>query len=377
MIFARVVLKKCIPMNSGKTQIVIDPFCRIEYSAFYIQGLHEVFGKKNVSFSSKYFKQLKRKEESSSWDHYMAFIIKTSKTITKIIIDFRDKTTVKEKAYEWADIYAKINFNRNLTPELFHEKILSIPPGFGYKIWNIYETAYFCVNNYIKCKFSPLVNLRTFLTDYYKQYKRPKIDNLTLTPEEADVTLNKPYIFFNSCLWPHGNCLKKTNKYRKLFVELCQTMGCVFEGGFFTTASHPQREELRRIITYKYNSRSYFKKTKLSAIVFNTPSVHDCHGWKLGEFLAMGKAIISTPLSNELPKDLIHGKNIHYVSNSDELKSAIERLLHDKYYRSTLEEGARRYYEKISQPRAVIKHIIRNNTNKNNVKREPADKRSQ
>ncbi len=343
-------------------KVIIDPSCRIVYSAYYIKGLYDVFGKKNVSFSAKYFKELKRKEESSSWEHYMAFVVKSSdKKFTKIIIDFRDKTSVKESAYQWSDIYAKINFNRKLTPERFHTKIISIPPGFGYKIWNIWQTAYYCGYNYIKCKFSPLVNLKVFLADYYNQYKRLDLDEFA-DIQQTDSSLNQPYVFFNMRLWPHENCIEGTNLHRKQFVELCKTMECNFEGGFFASADQPQYKEFKNLICPKVDSKSYFEKTKLSAFVFNTPAVHNCHGWKLGEFLAFGKAIISTPLSNELPVTLTHGKHIHYASNLSELKSAIKLLSTDKNYRRSLEKGAREYYLKYSNPRSVIEQII---TNKN------------
>ena len=98
-----------------------------------------------------------------------------------------------------------------------------------------------------------------------------------------------------------------------------------------------------KFVLKRYPISEYIKKTKLSTIVFNTPSVHNCHGWKLGEYLAMGKAIISTPLSNNLPEDLVHGKNIHFVSNMSELKIAINFLLDNSSYRMILEQGAKEY----------------------------------
>ena len=57
----------------------------------------------------------------------------------------------------------------------------------------------------------------------------------------------------------------------------------------------------------------WMHKTKMSEVVFNTPAFWECHGWKLGEYLALGKAIISTPLSNDLPYPLEHGKNIYMI----------------------------------------------------------------
>ncbi|MDO9257097.1 MAG: hypothetical protein Q7U54_16375, partial [Bacteroidales bacterium] len=134
-------------------KVFIDATSRIKYSSFYIKGLYHVFGKKNVSFSNKYFDDLKRKEQPYSYDHYMAFVIIKPDNITeKIIIDFCDPIIVQEKAYEWCDKYAKINFNELLTDKKFHAKMISIPPGFGIKIWGLWETIFYCGCNFLKCK---------------------------------------------------------------------------------------------------------------------------------------------------------------------------------------------------------------------------------
>lgn len=339
-----------------KQRVYIDPSSRIFYSSFYIQGLYDVFGKKNVFFSNKYFKQLKRKVESHSYDHYIAFVLIKGYQTEKYIIDFRDKRSIKESAYDWCDKYAKVNFSFIHTKERFHDKIVSIPPGFGIKIWSKYETAYYCFANYLKCKLSPLVSLKKHLSDYYRQYKRPSLADYANT---NSVTSNDKYVFMIGTLWHHTNCIEGTNLLRKEFIETCRSLNVNFEGGFFATQDHPQYEEFKDLIFTKlYQTKEYISKTKKSLIVYNTPAVHDCHGWKLGEYLAMGKAIISSPLSNELPEVMVHGENIHVISNSEEMRKAITQLISDDAYRKKLENGAKNYYHKYGSPKAVIENLI-------------------
>lgn len=347
-------------------RVIIDPSTKITYSSFYIKGLEEIFGKKNISFSSKYFKDLERKIESHSYDHYMAFVIKEGVKFQKIVIDFRDKVSVKESAYKWCDIYAKINFNRKLTESCFHKKIISIPPGFGIKIYRLKETLFLCFTNLLRCNFSPIIPLKMYLIDYLVQYyRRSNIENYYAENLKAKNTQNnknsKKYIFFISTLWDHKNCIEGTNLLRKIFIESCKSNKQIeFEGGFFANFSHPQYSEFKEIIfSNRYSINDYIQKTLLSSFVFNTPAVHNCHGWKLGEFLAMGKAIISTPISNELPKGLIHGKNIHIVTNNSELEDAIHLLTTDDDYRKQLENGAKNYYSNFVEPKCVVNYIIR------------------
>jgi glycosyltransferase involved in cell wall biosynthesis len=90
--------------------------------------------------------------------------------------------------------------------------------------------------------------------------------------------------------------------------------------------------------------------------VFNTPSFWDYHGWKLGEYLALGKCIVSTKLSNDLPYPLEHGVNIYFVENSEEsMREAVEYILTHPDYRHKLEKGAREYWETYGTPEASLK----------------------
>ena len=102
----------------------------------------------------------------------------------------------------------------------------------------------------------------------------------------------------------------------------------------------------------------YLLNIKRSAFVFNTPAAWACHGWKLGEFLAMGKAIISTPFVNEMPENMVHGENIYFVESENEMEVGVNLLLSDNILRRKLEMGAKEYYDKWLKPEVVIRRII-------------------
>lgn len=68
-----------------KTKIFIDPRNNIYYSSFYIQGLYTVFGRKNVSFGTKYFTDLKRREAPHAYDNNMAFVMIEGDSIEKLL----------------------------------------------------------------------------------------------------------------------------------------------------------------------------------------------------------------------------------------------------------------------------------------------------
>ncbi|WP_294319034.1 hypothetical protein [uncultured Chryseobacterium sp.] len=109
----------------------------------------------------------------------------------------------------------------------------------------------------------------------------------------------------------------------------------------------------------KIKLEQYIKKEKELYIVFNGPSVEKCHGWKLAEYLSLGKAIISTRLHNDLPFPLIHGHHIHYVNdNYDSIKEGIKLVLENPKYVDKLQKGAIEYWDLYVNPTNIVKRIV-------------------
>jgi glycosyltransferase involved in cell wall biosynthesis len=104
--------------------------------------------------------------------------------------------------------------------------------------------------------------------------------------------------------------------------------------------------------------QEYLVNIGRSAVAFNNPAVHGCLGWKLGEFLALGKAIISLPLERALPAPLEHGVHLHVVDGSPEsLDDALARIRTDHVYRRGLESNARRWYDEHLAPPRVAQRL--------------------
>ena len=101
--------------------------------------------------------------------------------------------------------------------------------------------------------------------------------------------------------------------------------------------------------------------------VFNTPAFWDCHGWKLGEYMALGKCIISTPLSNELPtpKECIAEDDKSWIAkyfciidrNKQSMKDAIEYIKMHPEYKDELEERITKYWQENGSPVASLKRL--------------------
>ena len=322
-------------------RVIIYPLADIFYYSFYIEGLYRLYGKKNVSFCKKKFPAFPERT--------FAAVIKGDEEI-KIAIDAIDSTKINPELLQWCDVYGKVNLNEAKLPEEGSEKIIAIGPSFGIKIWNLLETFRYSFSNWYKSRRD--INFkRNFFASYWRQYRRASLNEYDALSQSTNC-----YIFFMSSLWEKE---RETNSLRNMFITACKEISTIqFEGGF---APRPDGKDLgfADSIDDRLDIKEYLRKIKRSTVVFNTPAVQKCHGWKLAEFLAMGKAIISTEHANVLPEPLIHGKHLHYVPVEKQvIKKGIEKISSEPEYRTHLENNARSYYTKNLAPEIVVKKLI-------------------
>ncbi len=334
-------------------QIILDPTTNIYYSSFYIQGLIKLYGKQNIRFESFPFLYIKTRS------HNFDFVICKQNQELKISIDYDDISTIKEECYNWCDIYGKVNTNWQQTPSDQYPKLVSLAPGFGIRVWNLAKTLQLALSNTLKSNLN-LTESRKLIGKYKRQYSL-RLPISYYQPQSY--TEKQPYIYHLSTLWYSDEWNqndKGVNLTRANFVRACKSIESIrFEGGLIPQNQNRSSIALFQDVLYDHevNVKEYIANTKQSWVVFNTPAFWNCHGWKLGEYLALGKAIISTPLSNDLPAPLIHGKHIHIIpnDNEDEIKKAVEFLIHNYDYRHKLEQGARRYWEQYGTPVQALK----------------------
>ena len=323
-------------------KVIIDPYDNILYKSFYIYALQNAFGRRNVSFDSAPFSSLSDKARKT-WS--MRFIIIKNDVITKYCIACNDSYEIIEEIYDWCDVYGGVNINFAKTPPEYHDKLVSLCPSFGINPYSIPEIVFYALRTI--SSFNPRDIKKHFGTYKRLFFGRPKYKDY-----EYDIPVQDNYVFFCSTLWYNDEWNHNdegVNNRRANFIRACHEIKQVnFEGGFVSQGENRSSIELfADCLCQPYSMKEWMENTKKSICVFNTPAFWDCHGWKLGEYLALGKAIISTKLSNDLPSPLVHGENIHYVDNSiGEMKEVVEYIVSHPTYREKLEKGARQYWER-------------------------------
>lgn len=341
-------------------KILIDPRCKFNYSSYYILGVFEVFGSRNVIFDISPF--LVFQYDFVLYEQGIFMILKYDNLRKNIYIDFHDSDTIIKKVYDWCDVYAKININKHMNLEE-KSKLLPIGPNFSVHPGYFSGISKKTILKLITGSRYAGIPFKKYISDHFYPYvKRLKYHSY------CDSYPVDNYIFSMSTLWYDQMTDCTTNRYRARFIKESRK-SCRFEGGFFFISGkaiireYPPYERYRDdyvdcLFFRRISSPQYVEKTKKSTIVFNTPSVCGCHGWKLAEYLCMGKAIISTPLNNYMPGQFEPGRHYYVVEDESEIESAIRLLLNNRDYRERLEKSAKEYFETYLSPQAVILHIL-------------------
>ena len=348
-------------------KVIIDPRSGYLYSTFYVEALKQKFGR-NVEYDIAPFRSL------GDIIIDLRFIVRDGEKETRYYLHLNDAYDIHEEEYAWCDVYGNVNANFAHYPKDKYPKQVSLAPSFGIQIEkSLLKTMVqamiqlptiwqYVVNKNEWNKFTQRMecdrkqNLKHHFTRRYRVWK----NRLPLSAYTNNIPSEDNYVFFLSTLWYNNewnNNDETVNRRRANFIRACKSIkGITFEGGLLGDESSSNDKFADVLVVQEEPFDQWMEKTKRSALVFNTPAFWDCHGWKLAEYLALGKCIVSTKLSNDLPYPLEHGKNIHFVEDTEEsMREAIEYILAHPEYRHKLECGAKAYWEQYGKPEACLR----------------------
>lgn len=331
-------------MNSARcapSGVRIYPGFNALYYSFYLAGLRSMAGM-GLSYRSGGF---------PAFGHHGLALETEEREPRRIFLSASDGPGLQPVALAWSHVYGKANLDAEQVPAGATARCLAIGPSFPVRLWGPAAACVRSLSNFVLCR-GRVDSAREHFANFWRQY-RYRLPLAAYQPGASD----SGYVFSASSLWKEEAA---TNRFRAHFIEVCRAFpGLEFEGGFIRR----QRDDVpgfeRLTVGSRYPAGEYYRKLKRSAVVFNTPAVASCHGWKLAEFLALGKAIISTPPIRALPAPLEHGTHVHFVDGSPAaIRAALERLIADGEYRQGLEENARAYYLRYLSPMQVIQRAF-------------------
>lgn len=326
-------------------KVIIDTADDIQYKSFYVYALLQQFGHRNVVFSDTPFREITTESRNSKTMRFVIF--GNNRKTQRFCIDCNDFSTVNEELYEWADIYGSINTDR--ITAISHPKLIQLCPSFAISFAPKLEEYIQAIKQIPYCH----SNIKKHLGKWHRMSKRPPMDAYSISTSESG------YLFHCSTLWQSDEWNRNdetVNLARASFIRAARDVqGISFEGGLVSHRRDKSAKKFEDCFSKPYPSSKYLYNTRRSIFVFNTPAYWNCHGWKLGEYMALGKAILSTPLKNELPAPLEHGTHIHFVENSEEsIIDSVHFLIAHPDYCHKLEHNIATYWQKYGSPQATL-----------------------
>lgn len=306
---------------------------------------------------------LQNKNTFNRWTDYKFFNAKVviNGEIT-VFYDTHDWNWIDEEILREADFYFKRSYDADYVSQL-QEKSKVFPLGLNYQVassekdsFKLARAAFHGGRDKIKAIVKGL-RADKFLG---AKGETEQLKNLESFP---NFTV-EPKILFMARVW--NPILVPDKKQKETIEELNENRAeCVralrkaFGERFFGGLAHEDYavEHFRDCLLPETNlsrKRKYLKILKDFPICVTTAGLNKSNGWKLGEYVAFSKAIVTEPLFFQIPGDFAKEKNYLEFTASDELINQTGRLFEDKNLRLEMMMNNYRYYQSYVKPDSLI-----------------------
>lgn len=99
---------------------------------------------------------------------------------------------------------------------------------------------------------------------------------------------------------------------------------------------------------------NYLRVVRGADVCISTVGLLQSNPWKLGEYVALAKAIVSQPLAHEVPGDFLSGRNYLEFHTENECVAAVQALLDDPRKRYTMMANNYAYYQAFLRPDMLV-----------------------
>lgn len=285
-----------------------------------------------------------------------AILYNTNQTI---FLDYSDNSIFIDNPKKY-DFYLK----RSLLSQDYKENVypLNLQVNFSYKALNLLA----------KFNFKDFTNKRNRTEivramDYFNVGTNLSHNAMDVRSFPKKVADNNGKIIFHSRLWNPDNNADPDEKTRRenqneFRIEACS----IIKNNFKNVSVGLFPDELSKkiapdlVLDIKSTSKKeYFKSLRNADIGIADDGLKDTPGWKIGEYLLFGKAIVTTPL-NTVIEDFQEHINFEKVQNRSsyvELPEKIEYLLAGRKYLEAAENNLK-WSESYLHPKNYIRRIL-------------------
>ncbi len=288
--------------------------------------------------------ELDNKYREYNYQNWCVLDITINQKTKRIIIDTDDPA---KRHMEYGKEIDLVFLNQKLRDEAYPNNVYSIPPHFPVKSFIIQKKMGLRLLN----PKNIYKNLREIKAIY--NFKPSSLLTLKKEPRKS----NK-YIFYHRTLWKKESL---TNQLGYIFLDFFKSKNYKVVGGLFRSDGFKTEDEkINSVITTEwYNTQEYIEHILESLIVLNTPAVRGACSWRFGEYLAFGKAIVTTPFMVELPEYIKENQNYFLISNeSDEFKKQLDKITSDESKIVQMENNNLELFKSKLSPYKQIEYIL-------------------
>jgi hypothetical protein len=172
----------------------------------------------------------------------------------------------------------------------------------------------------------------------------------------------QPEIFFQTRVWTQADCetepIEPLNESRVALARaLRKNFPKHFRGGVIPTPLARERYP-DALTTEPTRPSQYLAISRRSLIGISTRGLHHSVPFKLPEYLAGSKCVVSEPLRNELPEPLADGREVRFFHGVDECLAICDELLRRPERAHELRQGAWKYYRDHVAPAAHARKCL-------------------
>lgn len=281
-------------------------------------------------------------------------------------IDLLDGSEVDGKVLSEVDFY----FKRTMVKE-YEEHGKIYPYGLNYEV---YEDApyFFEIKRLLKLNLSSKRGIKSKVSTildamgitYLPRVKQFEYGSVNASP-------NSQKVIFMARTWDPeeaGAILSLQEKEdrhlineerAKIIRTLRKELGPIFLGGFTETAHSSSKYKDCLLENSSLSKKSaYLDLVRKTPICIATTGLHGSLGWKLGEYVALGRAIISEQNSIIIPNGFAEGRNYLSYSNSENCLAKVNYLLANPIAVEQMMIRNENYYLRYLKPEKLIGKLL-------------------
>ncbi|WP_324721962.1 glycosyltransferase [Salinimicrobium sp. HB62] len=287
---------------------------------------------------------------------------------SKVFFDLADNSEIKHDLYKEADFYVKrMLLNTDYTRS---EKL--IPYGLYFPVYyRNPELKYLFLKDSSLIKYSlKYWKSISALLDLKDGISVNELKNVESEPAEGE------QVIFRARLWDPGNNSTSWKKEERIILNeqrieinraLKRQFGSKFTGGILRNEYSENICPDLVLPGEEYHRKKYFKILKTASIGIVNQGLEGSIGAKLGEYVANGLAILTTPVSQYEIPGFEEGKNYLTYKNAAECIELVNELFHNVASRKKLQRNNKEYYATVLHPGKKVQIILDQITGKISV----------